>query len=179
MIIQRAGGADHIIATQTGSPNFYNCAIVAPTDLGAPPTNIFVSGASGTVTVQNCALFGGEGTTVLKTGPATFNFTTCVSDTAGTAGVSLANFDAEYQNAGKAATDLRLTIMSAQIDTGTTDAVNAATDIKGTSRPLQAAYDIGPWESTFTVNSDLGAPYLYSRRPRTHDAISKRKGQKH
>lgn len=177
IIVQRGGSADHIIATGTQSPFFYNCAIVAPLGLADQPEFVFASGASGTVTVRNCALFLGDSTKALKTGSATYNFTTCVSDIAGTANVSLANFAAEYQNSGNAATDLRLTIMSAQIDAGTTDATNAATDIKGTSRPQQASYDIGPWESTFTVNSDLGAPYLYSRRPRTHDAISKRKGQ--
>lgn len=179
VFIGRGSGADHIIQTNTGSPSFFNCAMIAPTNLGAPPTSIFTSGASGTVTVQNCALFGGEGTSTVKAGSATFNFTTCVSDTPGTVGVATANFDAEYENAGKVATDLRLTLMSAQIDSGTTDVTNAATDIKGTARPAQAAYDIGPWESNFTVNSKFGAPYFHSRRPRTHDAISKRKGQAH
>lgn len=179
VVIQRGTGADHIIGTGTTSPNLYNCTIVAPVDLGDSPETIFLSGASGTVTVQNCALFVGNELKALHAGSATFNYTTCVSDIAGTANVTLANYEAEYEDSGNAATDLRPTIMSAQIDAGTTDTTNAATDIKGTARPQQSAYDIGCWESTFTTGSKLSASYLRSRRPRTHDAISKRKGQRY
>ena len=178
VIIQRGGSADHIIATQTNSPFFYNCTIVAPIGLTDQPEFLFATGASGTVTVQNCALFLGDSTKALASGSATINYTTCVSDIAGVAGVTLANYGAEYENAGNAETDLRLSMMSAQIDVGTTDTTNAATDIKGTARPAEAAYDIGCWESAFTVTSKLSNPYLRARRPRAHDAISRRKGRR-
>lgn len=178
VIIQRGGSADHIIATQIQSPFFYNCTIVAPIGLTDQPEFLFATGASGTVTVRNCALFLGDSTKALASGSATINYTTCVSDIAGSAGVTLANFGAEYENAGNAETDLRLSMMSAQIDAGTTDATNAATDIKGTARPAEAAYDIGCWESAFNVASKLSNPYLRSRRPRAHDARSRRKGRR-
>ena len=178
VIIHRGGSADHIIATQIQSPFFYNCTIVAPIGLTDQPEFLFATGASGTVTVQNCALFLGDSTKALASGSATINYTTCVSDIAGSAGVTLANFGAEYENAGNAETDLRLSMMSAQIDAGTTDATNAATDIKGTARPAEAAYDIGCWESVFNVASKLSNPYLRSRRPRAHDARSRRKGRR-
>ncbi len=72
LIIQRASAAGEIIGTGTGSPNFYNCTIVAPDDLATAPTEIFNSGVSGTVTVQNCSLFAGDSTKAIKAGSATF-----------------------------------------------------------------------------------------------------------
>jgi hypothetical protein len=59
VIIQRSTAADHIATSLTGSPFYYNCTFVAADDLGTAPTSIFLSGASGTVTIQNCGLFAG------------------------------------------------------------------------------------------------------------------------
>lgn len=146
LIIQRATGADHIIATATGSPSFYNVTAVAPDDLAAAPTSIFLSGASGTVTAQNCGLFAGDSTKAITAGSATFNFTTCYSDISGTAGVTQTTYANEFQNVNDATRDYRLVTGAAQKDTGTTDSINASTDIVGTSRPSGAAYDVGAWE---------------------------------
>ena len=146
VIVQQASAADHIIGTGTGSPDFYNCTIVAPDDLATAPTSIFLSGASGTVTVQNCGLFAGDSTKAIKAGSATFNFTTCYSDISGTSGVTQTTYSSEFENVNDATRDFRLKTGAAQIDTGTTDTTNAAIDIAKTNRPSGAAYDVGAWE---------------------------------
>lgn len=146
VIVQQASAADHIVGTGTASPNFYNCTIVASDDLAIAPTSIFDSGASGTVTVQNCGLFAGDSTKAITAGSATFNFTTCYSDISGTAGVTQTTYGNEFQNVNDATRDFRLKAGAAQIDTGTTDATNAAIDIVKTNRPSGAAYDVGAWE---------------------------------
>jgi hypothetical protein len=145
-IIQRASAADHIVATGTGSPNLYNCTIVAPDDLATAPTSIFLSDASGTITVQNCGLFAGDSTKAITAGSATFNFTTCYSDISGTSGVTQTTYSSEFENVNDATRDFRLKTGAAQIDTGTTDVTNAAIDIAKTNRPSGAAYDVGAWE---------------------------------
>jgi hypothetical protein len=146
VIILRASGGDHVVATGTGSPSFYNVTIVAPDDFATAPTSVFLSGASGTITVQNCGLFAGDSTKAIKAGAATFNFTTCYSDISGTAGVTQTTYGNEFQNVNDATRDFRLKTGAAQIDTGTTDATNAAIDIAKTNRPSGAAYDVGAWE---------------------------------
>ena len=151
LIVLRATGADHIVATGAASPNFYNCTFVAPDDLATAPTNIFLSGASGTVTVQNCGLFAGDSTKAIKAGSATYNFTTCYSDISGTGGVTQTTYANEFQNVNDATRDFRIKTGASQIDTGTTDATNAATDIAGTARPSGAAYDVGAWELVVTL----------------------------
>jgi hypothetical protein len=96
--------------------------------------------------VQNCGLFAGDSTKAIKAGSATFNFTTCYSDISGTAGVTQTTYGNEFQNVNDATRDFRLKTGAAQINTGTTDATNAAIDIAKTNRPSGAAYDVGAWE---------------------------------
>lgn len=146
LVVQRASAADHIVSTGTSNPSFYNCTFVAADDLATAPTSVFLSGASGTVTVQNCGLFAGDSTKAIKAGSATFNFTTCYSDISGTSGVTQTTYSSEFQNVNDATRDFRLKSGAAQIDTGTTDTTNAAIDIAGTARPSGAAYDVGAWE---------------------------------
>lgn len=148
VVIQRTTGADHIISTQTGTITFANCTIVAPDDFAAAPTSIFTSGASGTVTVQNCGLFSGDSAKAIKAGSATFNFTTCASDISGTAGVTQVTYDREFQDVTDATADFKLRPGASQINAGTIDTTNAATDIIGTTRPKGPTYDIGAWEFT-------------------------------
>lgn len=157
VIILRASGADHIVGTSTVSPNFYNCTFVAPDDLANAPTSIFLSGASGTVTVQNCSMFAGDSSKAIKAGSATFNFTTCYSDISGTTGVTQATYSSEFQNVNNATSDFRLKAGAAQADTGTTDSTNAANDIVGTARPSGSAYDVGCWELVVASNKTLTA----------------------
>lgn len=154
-IILRASAATQIVATFTGSPSFYNCTITASDDHATAPTEIFNSGTSGTVTVQNCGLFAGDATKALVAGSATFNFTTCYSDISGTAGVTQTTYSSEFQNVNDATRDFRLVTGAAQKDTGTTDATNAANDIAGTARPSGAAYDVGAWEFVIPFVSPL------------------------
>lgn len=146
IVIQRATAADHILGTSTGSPSLFNCTFVAADDLAAAPASILKSGASGTVTVKNCALFAGDPTSAIVTGSATYTFTTCYSDISGTTGVTQTTFSSEFQDVNDATRDFRLKTGAAQIDTGTTDATNAAFDIVGTSRPNGVAYDVSAWE---------------------------------
>jgi len=151
LVIQNASAADHIIGTGTGSPSLYNTAVVAWDDLASAPTSIFKSGASGTVTVQNCGLFAGDTTKAIKTGSATFNFTTCYSDISGTGGVTQAYFKSEFQDVNISTGDFRPLTGTDQEDAGTTDSTNAAFDIAGTARPESAAYDVGCWELLATT----------------------------
>ena len=148
VVIQRASAADHIITTQTGTITFASCTIVAPDDFAAAPTSIFTSGLSGTVTVQNCGLFAGDSAKALTAGSATFNFTTCASDISGTAGVTQVTYNREFQDVNDATADFKLRPGASQINAGTIDTTNAATDIIGTTRPKGPTYDIGAWEFT-------------------------------
>lgn len=145
VVIVRVASAGSIVATSTGTPDFFNCTFVCPDDL-AGPTAIFQSGASGTVDVQNCGLFAGDSTKAIKTGSATYNFTTCHSDISGTSGVTQVTYSSQFQNVNDATRDYRLKTGAGMIDSGTTDATNAAVDIAGTSRPSGSAYDTGCWE---------------------------------
>lgn len=146
VVVQKASAADHIIGTGTGSPLFYNVTIVAPDDLATAPVSIWLSGASGTVTCQNCSMFAGDATKAIKAGSATYNFTTSYSDISGTTGVTQATYSSEFQNVNVATMDFRIKTGAAGIDTGTTDATNAAIDIAKTNRPNGSAYDVGAWE---------------------------------
>ncbi len=176
LIIQLGAVADHIISTGTGSPSFFNCTIVAVTNMTAP-LFIFSTGASGTITIQNSGLFAGNSASGISTGSATISATTCVSDISGTTGVTQVTYFNEYEGMSKDDIDYRLSRTSQQIDTGTTDSTNAAADIVGTTRPQQAAYDIGAWESSYTTTSNTTRPTMQrSRRSRAHDAERKRKG---
>ena len=150
VIVQRASGADHIASGSINSPSFFNCTFVAPDDLATAPTGI-LSCSAGTVTVTNCGLFAGDSTKAITIGAATFNFTTCYSDISGTGGVTQTTYSSEFQNVNDATRDFRLKTGAAQIDTGTTDATNAAIDIAGTARPSGAAYDVGAWELVVTL----------------------------
>jgi hypothetical protein len=146
LIVERASAADHLIGTGTASPSFYNCTIVAPDDLATAPVSIFLSGASGTVTVQNCGLFAG-GDSPTAAGSATFNFTTCHGDdSTPAAGITTATFSSQFQNVNDATRDFRLVTGADMKDTGTTDTTNAPIDIAGTARPSGSAYDGGCWE---------------------------------
>ena len=155
VFILRTSAADHIVGTGTALPSFYNCTFVASDDHATAPVSVFLSGASGTVTVQNCAIFAGDSTKAIKAGSATFNFTTCYSDISGTSGVTQTTYGNAFENVNDATHDFRLKSGSALIDTGTTDATNAANDIAGTARPSGAAYDVGCWELVAVVAAGL------------------------
>ena len=154
VLVGMVTGLDHIVGTGNTTCALYNCTIVAPDDLAAAPTSIF-AGTSGTVTVQNCALFAGDSGSAIKTGAATYNFTTCYSDISGTGGVTQTTYSSEFENINQSTLDVRLKTGAAQINTGTTDAPNAAIDIVGTARPNGAAYDVGAWEFNQAVPTPI------------------------
>ena len=146
LFIQRKSGADHIVGSDTAIANFYGCTFVAADDLATAVAKIFLSGASGTITVQNCGMFAGDSSKAIKSGSATYSFTTCYSDISGTTGVTQCTYSSEFQNVTDGTRDFRLKSGAAQIDTGTTDSTNTPTDIAGTTRPSGSAYDVGCWE---------------------------------
>lgn len=158
VIIQRATGATQIIGTLTATVNFYNVTFVAPDDLATAPTQIFNSGASGTVNCSNCSLFAGDSTKAVKAGSATYTFTTSYSDISGTTGVTQATYSSEFQDVNDATRDFRLKTGAAQINTGTTDSTNAPADVVGTTRPQGASYDVGAWEFTASGGGGAGGP---------------------
>lgn len=176
VFIQRAPYAVRFLHTSTSTTGaMYNCTLVAPFDLAGAPTN-FITSTSGTLTLQNCALFSGGGS--FSDGNATINCTTCISNFSGIANVATADFQQEFENAGNANSDFRLSQSALSIDAGTTDATNAATDIKGTARPVGGAYDIGAWESAFLVTGRHQSNIRHTRSGRAQDAASKRKCRK-
>ncbi len=146
LFILRASAADHVVTSNTASPNVYNCTIAAPDDLATAPTRVIHSGASGTCNCQNCGLFAGDSTKAIKGGSATFTFTTCYSDISGTTGVTQCTYSNQFQNVNNATRDYRLKAGADMIDNGTTDSTHAAIDIAGTARPQGPAYDVGCWE---------------------------------
>lgn len=148
LVIQRASGADHVVGTDTTSVSFFNTTFVAPDDLATAPTRVILSGASGAVNCTNCGLFAGDSTKAIFAGSATPTFTTSYSDISGTTGVTQTTYSSEFENVNDATRDFRLKTGAAQINTGTTDATNAPTDIVGTTRPQGASYDVGVWEFT-------------------------------
>lgn len=148
LVVQRTSSADHIVSTSTSSPKFYNCTFCASDDHATAPIAIFLSGASGAPTTQNCGMFAGDSTKAISAGSATFTHTTGYSDISGTSGVTQATYTSEFKNVNDATRDFRLKAGAAQIDTGTTDSTNAANDIVGTARPEGSAYDVGCWEFT-------------------------------
>ena len=154
LVVQRAASASHIVGTGTGTPSFYNCTFVCPDDL-ASPTQVIFSGASGTVTVQNCGLFAGDSTKAIKSGSATFNFTTSHSDISGTTGVTQVTYSSQFENVNNATRDYRLKTGAGMIDSGTTDATNAGVDIAGTARPSGSSYDTGCWEKVQAGGADV------------------------
>lgn len=153
IFIQRASAADHIVGlgSVTAIPSFFNCTFVAPDDLAVAPTSIFLGGGGTTYTFQNCGLFAGDSTKAIKAGIGTYVFTTCYSDISGTTGVTQTTYSNEFKNVTNLDHDFRLKSGAAQIDTGTTDATNAANDIVGTARPSGSAYDVGAWEYVAVV----------------------------
>jgi hypothetical protein len=65
--------------------------------------------------------------------------------------VTQATYGSEFENVNDATRDFRLKSGASQINTGTTDATNAPTDIVGTARPQGGSYDVGVWE--FAISS--------------------------
>ena len=116
--------------------NFYNCTIVCRDSYGCVKAILQTAAA---VTAKNCAIFGAD---AVNTGTVTY--TTCYTDVASPpSGVTQATYANCFVNVDS---DWRLKTGSDLIDTGTTDATNAPTDIIGTERPQGDAYDVGAWE---------------------------------
>lgn len=146
--IQRATAADHIVCFGTGTGCLMvNCTVVAADDLATAPLFAIATAASGSMTVRNCGLFAGDTGSGVQTGTVVPTYTTNYTDTnTPPAGVTQVTYANEFQDVNDATRDFRLKSAASQIDSGTTDATNAAIDIAGTARPNGAAYDVGAWE---------------------------------
>lgn len=122
--------------------NTYNCTLVNASDVTAL-SNALVAN-SGTIVIENTAIFGCSA--VISGGTATA--TTCATSVASpptgfTGSLTYAN---QFQNTTAAAGDFREKAGANLFNTGTTDTTNGAADIVGTPRPQSTAYDIGCWE---------------------------------
>lgn len=120
-----------------------NCTLISSAAAGANA----ISGAYGSPTTKNCAIFG---FTAIKTGGNTVTHTTGRTDVSGVTGLTQIAYDTTtgsgFQNITDATRDFRLKSSSAMINVGTTDATNGTPDIAGTARPSGASYDVGAWE---------------------------------
>src|SRR4029077_9439076 len=121
--------------TGSGLPSMYSCTIVAPSDLGTPPTAALRATYDSTTNAENCAFFGFS--SILTGGGSGLTYTTCMTDVASppsgvTGGKTYAN---QFQNTTAASGDWRQKTGSDLRGAGTSDSTNGATDIAGTARP--------------------------------------------
>ena len=155
------------INSGSGGPSMYFCTIVAPSDVGTPPTDAVKSTYS-TATWENCAVFG---CSAINTGSTTFTFTTCMTDVASppsgfTGGKTYAN---QFQNTTIAGGDFREKPGADLQGAGTADSTNGSNDIAGTARPQSGKWDIGCWEllsSGTALTMDLALPIELLTMPR-------------
>lgn len=176
VVIQRGSGQT-FGAYAANLATAINCTFVTPSDIGVKPTTAIAQNGS-VGTFVNCAFFGATALNDDAGGAPTY--TTCYTDASSPpSGVT----QVTYNNTQFVDTtsDWRIPSSSALKDTGTTDAINASTDIIGTSRPQSSAYDVGCWEalatgvtvtpSILTVTSsvlhstftNVGLPRFYNR----------------
>ncbi len=144
-----------VVLTLSGAAGVYNCTIVAA---NGTATNL-LSGASTGPPIQNCNLFNG---TAVKTGGNTPTYTTCLTDVASPpTGCTTTAYSTSsgiyFENITDGTHDFRIKSGSSAIDTGTTDATNAANDISNLARPSGAGYDIGAWEFSAAAGAALWA----------------------
>lgn len=123
---------------------FHNCTFLALSSLTTPPTNVIDSITGRTNNYTNCAFYGASA--LVDAG--TNNYTTCATDLGspptGVTQISFAN--ADFVGTTSADLDLTIGVSSFFIDSGTTDATFASSDIFDKSRPIGSAYDIGAFE---------------------------------
>jgi hypothetical protein len=151
LIVKRSANAGSICSVQ-GNVSMYNCTVAKPSGLAGSSVGLAFSYASGTTTLQNCAVFGAS---AVSSGSATTSYTTCRTDVASPpTGFTQIAYDTStgsgFENITDATRDYRIKSTSAMLDVGTTDATNAATDIVGTAR-TSSTYDIGAWEYSAVV----------------------------
>jgi hypothetical protein len=77
LIVMRRASGNTIVNCNNSSNAWYSNTLVCPSDVTAPIAAF--TGSYGTITVQNCGIFGA---TAVKAGGSTFNFTTCMTDVA-------------------------------------------------------------------------------------------------
>lgn len=147
----------------------YNCTIVWPSDVTNTGTVGINSNDSGNV-VQNCAVFG-----FATASSGTFDTTnsknnaTDLGSIVGASGNQVSKTYAnQFQNTTTAARDFRPKLGADTIDTGVTDATNAADDLIGTARPSGAAYDIGAEEYIAAGGGGGNFPPFFNHEPTTH-----------
>jgi hypothetical protein len=138
LFVQHHSGSTVIAQVSISAVTVVNCTFAACSDLTAATHAI----GSNTGTWKNCAFFG-----VANVASSGGTFTTCYTDdpTPPTGGTTVTYAD-QFENTTTASRDFRVKSGADLIDTGTTDATNAASDIVGTARPSGSSYDVGAWE---------------------------------
>lgn len=170
--VQRASAATRITICGSTAMLLVNNTYVVPSDKTAATYGL--DGSYGTVTVKNCAVFGATNT--IETANSTFTCTTSRTDAGSPpSGFTSITYNTTtgsgFFNITDATRDFRLKSTSAMLDVGTTDATNAATDIRGLARPYGSAYDIGCWErSVATIGKTIGTAGDYSTLQAWEDA---------
>ena len=163
LFISRRSGVTGIVGHGTGTPTYWNCTFVVPSDLTAA-TNAIVTNYTYTRTFRNCAFFG---VTNVISSTSGSTFTTCKTDSSQSiSGVTQVAYDTSTGSGFEATTDsardFRIKSTSALANAGTTYSTDAPADIVGTTRPQGASYDIGCWEyssSTSAVTSDFASTF--------------------
>jgi hypothetical protein len=143
-----------IIQGGHGIANLYFCTIVAPSDVGAPPTKAFNTGYGTASVAENCAIFG----CAALDSPASITYTTCMTDLSSglPSGVTGSKTYADqFQNITTTSADWREKPGAALRGAGTADATNGATDIATTARPQGGNWDIGCWQSIVAGDTTL------------------------
>ena len=141
----------------------YFCTVVCPSN--ATSSAIGIKIASGTITLENCAIFG----YATCTSGGTLTATTCHTDQASPpSGFTQETYNNSYFVDSTA--DWRLASGSAAQGAGTSDSTNGAFDISGLARPQGSNWDIGAWELavaatvTWGWNAAFDAPTLQKQK---------------
>lgn len=159
VFVDRTGGAGRsgivrIGFTSGSSVDFINCTLAVASDKTAVAAGFFGEHAS--VLVKNCLLLN---VSAIKTGGSSYTFTTNRTTVASPgAGWTTVTYADEVESGVDATRDFRLKSGSTSIDTGTTDATNAANDIVGTARPSGSACDVGAWEFVISSTPQILVP---------------------
>jgi hypothetical protein len=156
VVVNRQASSTGCIAALSNGASAYNCTFV---NTGGTVTN-GIAGNYATSAITNCGIFG---STTVKGGSSTFNFTTCFTDVSGhgLSGVTTTAYStssgAQFENITDGTHDFRIKTGSSLKDAGTTDSTNAAADISGTARPQGSNYDSGAWESSAAAAPSLSS----------------------
>lgn len=151
LVVQRRNDPAALIAYIPYGPKAINTAFVST----AVKLNVGLKTTGVAAQLTNCYV---GNVTACEDGAIVATKTTCYSDSASSGYTTAAFSTANFASITDGSHDFRLAAGSALINVGTANA-GGATSINGLSRPVGAAYDIGPWEYNSNV-ADTTAPVL-------------------